>query len=107
MGENTHMSSKGEIKISLNEMICQTQTIRIPFPRPVFQRLTFSCLRCFKSFNSRYVLLLRTGVEKGFMIFLMATAVPPSWSLAEQTRPKAPGKGNGSGQSLVMGLPGA
>jgi hypothetical protein len=30
--------------------------------------------------------LLNTGVEKGFMIFLMATAVPPSWSLAELCR---------------------
>lgn len=33
--------------------------------------------------SSRYVLLLRTGVEKGFMIFLIATDVPESWSLAE------------------------
>lgn len=47
------------------------------------ESLTFSWRRCFKSLSSRYVLLLRTGVEKGFMIFLMATDVPESWSLAE------------------------
>ncbi len=44
---------------------------------------TFSCLRCLSSLSSRYVLLLRTGVEKGFIIFLMATDVPDSWSFAE------------------------
>lgn len=44
---------------------------------------TFSCLRCFRSFNSRYVRFDRTGVLKGFMIFLMATAWLVSWSLAE------------------------
>jgi hypothetical protein len=38
--------------------------------------LTFSCRKCLSSFNSLYVLLLNTGVEKGFMIFLMATEVP-------------------------------
>lgn len=35
---------------------------------------TFSCFRCLRSFNSRYVRLERTGVLNGFMIFLMATA---------------------------------
>ena len=35
--------------------------------------MTFSCLRCFNSFSSLYVLLASTGVLKGFMIFLMAT----------------------------------
>ena len=35
--------------------------------------LTFSCLRCLRSFSSRYVRFARTGVLKGFMIFLMAT----------------------------------
>jgi hypothetical protein len=29
--------------------------------------------------------LLSTGVENGFMIFLIATEVPPSWSFAELT----------------------
>lgn len=46
-------------------------------------RLTFSCRKCLSSFNSLYVLLLNTGVEKGFMIFLMATEVPDNWSFAE------------------------
>ena len=45
--------------------------------------LTFSCLKCLSSFNSLYVLLLNTGVEKGFIIFLMATDVLDSWSFAE------------------------
>lgn len=44
---------------------------------------TFSCRMCFSSLSSRYVRLLSTGVEKGFMIFLMATEVLVSWSLAE------------------------
>jgi hypothetical protein len=34
---------------------------------------TFSWRRCLRSFNSRYVRLDRTGVLKGFMIFLIAT----------------------------------
>jgi hypothetical protein len=38
---------------------------------------------CLSSLSSRYVRLLSTGVEKGFMIFLMATDVLVSWSLAE------------------------
>lgn len=58
------MSSRGEMKMSLSEM-------------------TFSCLRCLSSFNSRYVRLARTGVLKGFMIFLTATFWLVSWSLAE------------------------
>ena len=48
--------------------------------------LTFSWRRCFRSFSSRYVRLERTGVLKGFMIFLMATAWLVSWSLAELPR---------------------
>ena len=36
-------------------------------------RRTFSCLRCFRSFSSRYVRLARTGVLKGFIIFFTAT----------------------------------
>lgn len=44
---------------------------------------TFSCWMCFKSLSSRYVRLLRTGVLKGFMIFLIATEEPVSWSFAE------------------------
>lgn len=47
---------------------------------------TFSWRRCFRSFSSRYVRLERTGVLKGFMIFLTATAEPVSWSLAELYR---------------------
>ena len=39
-------------------------------------RLTFSCLRCLRSFSSRKVRLARTGVLNGFMIFLTATAWP-------------------------------
>lgn len=39
---------------------------------------TFSCLRCLSSLSSRYVLLDRTGVLKGFMIFLTATFCPVS-----------------------------
>lgn len=44
---------------------------------------TFSWRRCFRSFNSRYVLFDRTGVLKGFMIFLMATDWAVNSSLAE------------------------
>lgn len=46
-------------------------------------RHTFSCRKCFSSLSSRYVRLDRTGVLKGFMIFLTATACPVSWSFAE------------------------
>lgn len=52
--------------------------------------MMFSCRMCLSSLSSRYVRLARTGVLKGFMIFLMATLVFVSWSLAEHTRPKAP-----------------
>lgn len=44
---------------------------------------TFSCCMCFNSLSSRYVRLLSTGVLKGFMIFLIATEEPVSWSFAE------------------------
>ena len=44
---------------------------------------TFSCRRCFNNFSSRYVLFDKTGVENGFMIFLIATDVPDNWSFAE------------------------
>jgi len=47
------------------------------------EELTFSCRKCLSSLSSRYVRFDRTGVEKGFMIFLIATEVPESWSLAE------------------------
>ena len=43
--------------------------------RGSMRALTFSCLICLSSLSSLYVLLLSTGVEKGFMIFLMATLV--------------------------------
>lgn len=49
---------------------------------------TFSCRRCFSSFNSRYVRFDRTGVLNGFMIFLTATGWPVNWSLAELFPPK-------------------
>jgi hypothetical protein len=39
---------------------------------------TFSCLRCFSSFSSRYVRFDKTGVLKGFIIFLIATCCPVS-----------------------------
>lgn len=42
------------------------------------RELTFSCFKCFRSFSSRYVLLDKTGVLKGFMIFLTATFWPVS-----------------------------
>jgi len=65
--------------MSLREMICCQ-----PGHTPVGHgQLTFSCRRCLRSLSSRYVRLDRTGVEKGFMIFLMATEVLESWSLAE------------------------
>lgn len=73
------MSSKGEMKMSLNEMIWM-QSVKKPQDS---NELTFSCLRCLSSLSSRYVLLLKTGVEKGFIIFLMATDVPDNWSFAE------------------------
>jgi hypothetical protein len=50
---------------------------------PVWYIRTFSCLRCFSSFNSRYVRFDKTGVLNGFMIFLTATFCPVSRSLAE------------------------
>jgi hypothetical protein len=45
--------------------------------------LTFSCRMCLSSLSSLYVRLLKTGVLKGFMIFLIATEAPVSWSFAE------------------------
>jgi hypothetical protein len=60
------------MKISLSEMIYMS----VSGNRHLHGQLTFSCRKCLSSFNSLYVLLLNTGVEKGFMIFLMATEVP-------------------------------
>jgi hypothetical protein len=81
------MSSRGEMKMSLSEMICEALFGILQKKRPIQREnkvaRTFSCRRCLSSLGSRYVLLLSTGVEKGFMIFLMATEVPESWSLAE------------------------
>jgi hypothetical protein len=71
------MSSRGEMKISLSEITCYTSET-IQFNTPEVWKLTFSCLRCFKSFNSLYVLFDKTGVLKGFMIFLTATFCPVS-----------------------------
>jgi hypothetical protein len=45
--------------------------------------MTFSCRRCLSSLSSLYVRLARTGVEKGFIIFLTATGCWVNWSLAE------------------------
>lgn len=47
---------------------------------------TFSCLMCLSSLSSLYVRFASTGVEKGFMIFLIAVLEPVSWSLAELRR---------------------
>lgn len=52
--------------------------------------MMFSCRMCLRSLSSRYVRFARTGVEKGFIIFLMATLVLVSWSFAEHTSPNAP-----------------
>ena len=52
----------------------------------VQEQLTFSCLRCLRSLSSLYVRLDNTGVLNGFMIFLIATFCPVSWSLAELQR---------------------
>lgn len=80
-GVDAYMSSSGEMKMSLKLMICH------PSESPCHSRRcqvpTFSCLKCFSSFSSRYVRFERTGVLKGFMIFFMATAWLVSWSLAE------------------------
>ena len=76
-----YMSSRGEMKMSLKLMICSA--LEFFLGGPWLELLTFSCRRCFRSFNSRYVRLDRTGVLKGFMIFLTATAWLVSWSFAE------------------------
>jgi hypothetical protein len=46
---------------------------RCEYISEVVTALTFSCRRCFSSFNSRYVRLASTGVLKGFIIFFTAT----------------------------------
>ena len=83
-GVDAYMSSSGEMKMSLKLMICH------PSESPCHSRRcqvpTFSCLKCFSSFSSRYVRLASTGVLKGFMIFLMATFWLVSWSRAELQR---------------------
>jgi len=84
------MSSSGEMKMSLKLMTYFHQDSAYSSRAPGLP--TFSCLRCFRSFNSRYVRLDRTGVLKGFMIFLIATAWLVSWSFAELRR----------GQSAIM-----
>lgn len=71
------------MKMSLREMTCRQ--LRLAFGH-CYQRhvcATFSCRRCLSSLSSRYVRLARTGVLKGFMIFLTATFWLVSWSLAE------------------------
>ena len=79
---DTDMSSSGEIKISLKLMTWYS--VRNDADSlGMGSDLTFSCRKCFRSFNSRYVRLERTGVLKGFMIFLIATAWLVSWSFAE------------------------
>ena len=59
------------MKMSLKLMTLENQRV---LPVVVVRYLTFSCRRCLRSFNSRYVRLDRTGVLKGFIIFLTATA---------------------------------
>jgi hypothetical protein len=69
-----------------NEDVAQAddlRPVRMAMRRSGDHMPTFSCLRCLSSFNSRYVRFERTGVLKGFMIFLIATAWLVSWSLAE------------------------
>lgn len=66
------MSSSGEMKMSLRLITCGAVSV-LAAVRGCYVR-TFSCLRCLSSFSSRYVRFDRTGVLKGFMIFLMATA---------------------------------
>lgn len=60
--------------MSLSEMTCKLDQL-VHAHRGVDQP-TFSWRKCFRSFNSRYVRLDSTGVEKGFMIFFTATACP-------------------------------
>lgn len=82
----TYMSSNGEMKISLKLIIYSDNASMTPLPHVSFflrVPLTFSCIKAFNNFNSRYVLFANTGAEKGFMIFLIATFIPVSWSLEE------------------------
>ena len=70
--------------MSLREMTCDQVQNQCVSAEAVIRGLrTFSWRRCFRSLSSRYVLLARTGVLKGFMIFLTATFWLVSWSLAE------------------------
>jgi hypothetical protein len=48
----TNMSSRGEMKMSLRLMTCETESDGL-FERKSFPIHTFSCLKCFRSFNSR------------------------------------------------------
>lgn len=79
------MSSRGEMKMSLREMTC-SESEQTGLERKGQLQHTFSCFKCLSSFSSRYVLFDRTGVLKGFMIFLTATLWLVSWSLAELFR---------------------
>jgi hypothetical protein len=69
----TYMSSRGEMKMSLKLMTCYLFSETAHWIKKAVQARTFSWRRCLRSFNSRYVRLDRTGVLKGFMIFLIAT----------------------------------
>lgn len=70
------------MKISLSEMTCYPAVSPCVLTRPAhlpeWCAPTFSCFKCFKSFNSRYVRFDKTGVLKGFIIFLTATFCPVS-----------------------------
>jgi len=65
------------MKMSLKQIILFVVSIaRSHVDHQTQDQRTFSCRKCFNSFSSRYVLLDRTGVLKGFMIFLTATGAP-------------------------------
>lgn len=75
-GEESHISSSGEMKTSLRLMIYRMVVKNALYAGD--ESHTFSCCMCFRSFSSLYVRLLSTGVLKGFMIFLIATDDPVS-----------------------------
>lgn len=75
--QHTYISSSGEMKMSLRQIILFVVSIAHSYVNHQIQdQRTFSWRKCFKSFSSRYVLLDRTGVLKGFIIFLTATGAP-------------------------------
>jgi hypothetical protein len=61
------------MKMSLKLMTCCLFSETVHAVKKAVPARTFSWRKCFRSFNSRYVRLDRTGVLNGFMIFLIAT----------------------------------